>query len=321
MLSMYPVLLLLTEAFATMPGDHERRLIARYPGYNNNNTGNLKNRHPQRALSWNLASRSIQALHPLLWQGSLGWRYCVSIKLRKIANDELKAPIQQNVQPAQHLPKLSKGASAAWSVAILAIGIALMMLFFHLDRHNQISDAIRSSGAFGIILSILLMALFCVIPVPSEFLMIMNMKVFGVWWGIFYTWIGAMLGALTVFWFARYFGRHLLEAFVSADRLQQVNMWIVNRGPIGLLLVRLIPLPFIVVNYAAGVLKSVKPFDYVWTTAVGLLPYDLGAALLFLGVSTRFRYYLVIGALVVATIWIGGFLYNRYVNKAQRWAH
>lgn len=245
----------------------------------------------------------------------------MSIKLRKSANDEIEATVQQNEQPVYHLPKLSKGASAAWSVAILAIGIALMVLFFHLDRHNEISDAIRSSGGFGIILSILLMALFCVIPVPSEFLMIMNMKVFGVWWGIFYTWIGAMLGALTVFLFARYVGRHLLEAFVSADRLQQVNTWIGNRGPIGLLLVRLIPLPFIVVNYAAGVLKSVKPFDYIWTTAVGLLPYDLGAALVFLGVSTRFRYYLVFGGLVVAAIWIGGFLYNRYVNKAQRWAH
>ncbi|GMA51213.1 TVP38/TMEM64 family protein [Alicyclobacillus contaminans] len=218
-------------------------------------------------------------------------------------------------------PRLSKGVSALWSAVILVVGVALMIVFFHLDRHDQISNMIRASGGLGIVLSILLMALFCVIPVPSEFLMIMNMKVFGVWWGIFYTWVGAMLGALLVFWFARTVGRHLLEAFVSPERLRQVNRWITHRGPLGLLLVRLVPLPFIVVNYAAGVLKSVRVLDYIWTTGIGLLPYDLGAALVFLGVSTRFHHYLVLGGIVVSAVWVGGYLYNRYVNKAQRWAH
>lgn len=218
-------------------------------------------------------------------------------------------------------PRLSKGASVTWSVVIAVIGVALVLLFFHLDRNNEISNAIRSSGGLGILLSIFLMALFCVIPVPSEFLMIMNMKVFGVWWGIFYTWIGAMIGALTVFWFARHFGRHLLEAFVSPDRIHQVNQWVGQRGAMGLLMARLIPLPFIVVNYAAGVLKSVRARNYLWTTGIGLLPYDLGAALVFLGFSKRFTAWLVIGGLVVAAIWIAGYFFNRNVNKAQRWAH
>jgi uncharacterized membrane protein YdjX (TVP38/TMEM64 family) len=165
------------------------------------------------------------------------------------------------------------------------------------------------------------MAIFCILPVPSEFLMVMNMKVFGVWWGTLYTWIGAMLGALSVFWFARYLGRHLLEAFVSQDRLEQVNRWVGDRGALGLIMARLVPLPFIVVNYAAGVLKSVSTWSFIWTTSIGILPYHVGAALVFLGVSRRFGLWLFLGGLVVGAIWIGGYLFNRHVNKAQRWAH
>jgi uncharacterized membrane protein YdjX (TVP38/TMEM64 family) len=217
--------------------------------------------------------------------------------------------------------KWSKRVSLTWSIVIVAIGVALVVGFFYVDRTDRISNAIQSYGALGIVLSILLMALFCVIPVPSEFLMIMNMKVFGVWWGIFYTWIGAMLGAVAVFFLARYIGGRLLEPFVDDQQLDRVNGWIKKRGAIGLLLARLVPLPFIVVNYAAGVLKSVNVWEYVWTTGIGLLPYDIGAALVFLGFATRYTLWLIVGGLAIVAIWIVGYLYHRQVHKAQRLAH
>lgn len=215
----------------------------------------------------------------------------------------------------------SKGTSLAWTVGIVVVGVLLVVGFFRIDRHNQVSMAIQGWGAWGIVLSVLLMAAFCVIPVPSEFLMVMNMKVFGVWWGIFYTWIGAMLGAVAVFYVARSMGARLLEAFISEERLQQVNDWIGRKGALGLLLARLVPLPFIVVNYAAGVLRSVKTWEYIWTTGVGLLPYDVGAALVFLGLSTRYTIWLAVGGLAVVGIWVGGYFFNRYTNKTGRWAH
>lgn len=218
-------------------------------------------------------------------------------------------------------PRISKTMSVIWSVLILIIGVLLVIAFFYIDRHGLITHAIQSTGLFGIVISVFLMALFCIIPVPSEFLMIMNMKVFGVWWGIFYTWIGAMIGAIAVFWAARHFGRHLLEAFVSENRVEQVNQWVGGHGAIGLLLARLVPLPFIVVNYTAGVLKSVRPIDYIWTTAIGLLPYDIGAALVFLGFSKKYTLWIVIGGIAVLAIWIAGYLFNRYTNKTKRWAH
>ncbi len=215
-------------------------------------------------------------------------------------------------------PKWSKSVSIFWTIGILIVGILLVVGFFYLDKNNRISLAIQSWGAWGIILSIFLMAMFCVIPVPSEFLMIMNMKIFGVWWGIFYTWIGAMIGAVAVFFIARSIGSRIIQAFITEKRLQQVNKWIKNRGPVGLLMVRLVPLPFIVVNYSAGVMESVSTWEYVWTTGIGLLPYDLGAALVYLGLSTKYIWWIAIGGLAVVGIWVGGYLFSRSTNKLNR---
>ncbi len=215
-------------------------------------------------------------------------------------------------------PKWSKSVSIFWTIGILIVGILLVVGFFYLDKNNRISLAIQSWGAWGIILSIFLMAMFCVIPVPSEFLMIMNMKIFGVWWGIFYTWIGAMIGAVAVFFIARSIGSRIIQAFITEKRLQQVNKWIKNRGPVGLLMVRLVPLPFIVVNYSAGVMESVSTWEYVWTTGIGLLPYDLGAALVYLGLSTKYIWWIALGGLAVVGIWVGGYLFSRSTNKLNR---
>jgi uncharacterized membrane protein YdjX (TVP38/TMEM64 family) len=204
-----------------------------------------------------------------------------------------------------------KWASITWAVAIFLIGAVLAAVFFRLDRMGVISQAIRSLGIFGIVLAILLMALFCVVPLTSELIMIMNMKIFGAWTGIFYSWSGAMIGATAIFLLARTFGRRLLQPFISEKHFRQVNVWVKSKGTLGLLFVRLLPLPFIVVNYTAGVLPSVKLRNYVWTTGLGILPYNLGAALIFLGVSRHLVTLLAVGAAAVAAIWAGGFMIYR----------
>ncbi|RIV21830.1 TVP38/TMEM64 family protein [Alicyclobacillaceae bacterium I2511] len=209
-----------------------------------------------------------------------------------------------------------------WGVVLIfTLGVALLGLFLYLDRNGQISRWIQSAGSWAILLSIFLMALFCIIPVPAEFLMILNMQVFGIWWGILYSWVGSMTGSIAVFLLARYTAGNFIRRFITPDRLAQVDHWVENRGNMGLLLVHLIPLPFIVVNYAAGILRSVKLWGFIWTSALGGVPYYLGAAFIFLGVSHRYMVWLMVGGVVVGIVWGLGYLYNRRVSKLARWAH
>jgi uncharacterized membrane protein YdjX (TVP38/TMEM64 family) len=202
-----------------------------------------------------------------------------------------------------------------WSILILMLGTALIVAFFILDKHNRLSRMIQSSGDWAIVASIVLMFLLCIIPVPSEFLIVLNMKVFGVWWGTLYSWIGSLAGSVAVFLLARYFMQGLLQRFISEARMKQVTSWIGDRGVIGLILVRIVPLPFIVVNYTAGVVRSISLWNFIWTSVVGGIPYYLGAALLFLGVSKKYVIWLVIGGIVVVAVWIAGYINNQRKNK------
>lgn len=217
--------------------------------------------------------------------------------------------------------KLSRRHSVMWAAIVLVVGALFVAAFLFFDRHDQLSNLIRGTGAWGIVISIVAMTLFCVIPVPSEFLMILNMKVYGVWWGTLFTWTGSMLGSVAVFLIARYFAGHMLRAFVSEGQLARVEKWVGHHGVTGLILARIVPLPFIVVNYTAGVVRTVTLWDFIWTSAVGGIPYFVGAACVFLGLSRKYLVYLIIGGVAVVGVWIGGLLFNRHGNRLLRWLH
>lgn len=199
-----------------------------------------------------------------------------------------------------------KRVGAISSIAIFLFGIFLLFVIYYLQRRYHFSDVIRAWGWWGIVASIVLMALLCIIPVPSEFLLLMNMNTYGVLWGITYAWIGLLLGTGTIFLMARYLGRPALEGFIPAERFEQVETWVKVRGDTGLLLARLLPVPASVINYIAGVLKSVHWWGYLWTAAVGMIPYYCAAALIYFGVSKRLVALLVFGAVVVAIVWLFG---------------
>lgn len=222
---------------------------------------------------------------------------------------------------ASHAAPTRRWFSLAITAFVFIAFTVLLIAFFHYDRANTVSRLIQSTGILGIVIAVLLMAILSMLPVPSEFFMILIMKVFGPWWGILYSWLGTMLAAIGTFYLARHFGKRLLRIFISEQRFRQVSGWIGDRGVLGLLLVRIIPLPFIVVNYTAGVSRQVKFWSYTWTSAVGGIPYYLGAALVFLGLSRKYLIWLIIGGIAIVLIWIAGLLFNRNVDVLKRWAH
>lgn len=204
----------------------------------------------------------------------------------------------------------------------LLLGAAIAAGFLYWDRTGAITRMIMNSGPWlASFLGILLMTIFCIIPVPSEFLIIILMRVFGAWQGALYSWGASMIGAIVTFVLARRFGGRLLQKFITPQRFDQVSEWIGDRGRIGLILARIVPLPFIVVNYTAGVVKTVRVWDYIWTSAIGGIPYYVGFALVFLGVSEHITAWLTVGGILMLIVWLGGYLYNRHVHKAKRWAH
>lgn len=195
-----------------------------------------------------------------------------------------------------------------WPVVIIVLFIIFLVAFFYLDRRHEISVIIQNLGFGGIVLAILLMAGLCMTPFPSEGLLILYLKIYGIYWGLFYAWLGSSLSSLPIFILARLYGQSLLQKIISPERFKMVDNWVERKGTTGLLIARLLPIPAYAVNYITGIIPSVKFWPYIWTAAVSIIPYYIGTALVFVGVAKEMWLWLILGSLMVIGFWSIGYM-------------
>ncbi|WP_088188331.1 VTT domain-containing protein [Desulfosporosinus sp. FKA] len=194
---------------------------------------------------------------------------------------------------------------------ITVVFIVLLVAFFYYDRQNRISDVIQAWGIWGVAFAILLMTAICMTPIPSEGLVIMFLKVFGVYEGVFFAWIGSTFSSLVIFILVRYYGQTLMKKLISPERFNTVDNWVKGKGSLGLLVARLLPIPAFAVNYIAGAMPSMQLWTYLWTAAVSMIPYYIGTALVFLGIARATWIWLVLGFAALALFWGTSYFLNK----------
>jgi uncharacterized membrane protein YdjX (TVP38/TMEM64 family) len=134
----------------------------------------------------------------------------------------------------------------------------------------QVDAFIKAWGMWSAVGSMALMVLHSFVPVPAEIIAVANGMLFGPFWGVVVTWSGAMLGAVFAFAASRWLGRPVICRFVAVEHRAAIERWTVRPG--SLLLLRLLPVvSFNLVNFAAG-LAGAGWWDFLWTTALGILP-------------------------------------------------
>lgn len=198
-----------------------------------------------------------------------------------------------------------------WTGVIIAAFVILIAAFFYFDRRNEISVIIQAWGAMGVVFAILLMTALCMTPIPSEGLVVMFLKIYGIYEGIFFAWLGSTLSALVIFIIVRFYGKTLMQKLITPERFNTVDHWVKGKGSIGLLVARLLPIPAFAVNYIAGAMPSMKLWTYLWTAALSMIPYYVGTALVFLGVARETWIWLVLGAVALIVFWSTGYLLNK----------
>jgi len=139
---------------------------------------------------------------------------------------------------------------------------------------QQVIDMIRSWGYAAPLLSILLMIFQSLAaPIPSFLISAANGAVFGLFWGVVISWIGAMAGGIVAFLLARWLG----ASFVT-KLLKNKNIWD-HAERIGeehgfkiIFIARLIPfVSFDLISYAAG-LGGIKMLPFLTATGIGMVP-------------------------------------------------
>ncbi len=176
----------------------------------------------------------------------------------------------------------------------------------------QLEDYIRTSGAWGIAVSIGIMIIHSFVPFPAEFVAIANGMLYGPLWGTVVTWTGAMLGAFLAFGLARKLGHDFVNRKLKEKNQEKLMEWIKNNGGTAILASRLIPvISFNLINYLAGV-SEISPWTFAWTTALGILP--LTIIMVVMGNSISFfswKFLLLITAVGIGFILISKILYRR----------
>ncbi len=163
-------------------------------------------------------------------------------------------------------------------VGMVVLGLLALALWHALDLGDvemsleHVEALIRSWGMWSAAGSIVIMILHSFVPLPAEIIAMANGMVFGGFWGVVLTWVGAMLGAIISFGLARWLGQPLVRRVLPARHWDALQNWEADQGAAALLMARLIPvISFNLINYAAG-LAGVKWPVFLWTTAIGILP-------------------------------------------------
>lgn len=106
---------------------------------------------------------------------------------------------------------------------------------------------------------------------PATPLLLAGGVIFGPWLGTLYNIIGATLGGVAAFLFARVLGRDLILHLLSERSLARVERLLDHYGFSSLVSIRLVPIPFVMVNFGAA-LAGVPFGTFFLSTAIGMVP-------------------------------------------------
>lgn len=185
---------------------------------------------------------------------------------------------------------------------------------------ESLKDYILSFGVWAPVISIFLMMFQSIIaPLPAFVITFANAWVFGWVAGAFYSWTGAMLGALLCFYISKFLGRPVAEKIVTRRALKKMDRFFEMYGNATILICRLVPfISFDVVSYAAG-LTSMSVFSFLVATGVGQLPATLVYSFVggSLGQEAKVMLYGIIGfcLLVVISLVLKKIILNKNQQK------
>ena len=169
---------------------------------------------------------------------------------------------------------------ARYLVALLVLAVLVVPLILWKDQIHavfmdpqRLTEAVRSAGPWTPLVFIgLYIAQAVAAPIPGQALNFAAGYLFGLIPGIFYSWLGLVLGSTAALLLARYAGRPLVRRLVTPTALEKMDRLAENHGLVFFFLVFLLPgLPDDIACFAAG-LTSLSLPALIAVSAIGRLP-------------------------------------------------
>ncbi|MFZ2089346.1 MAG: FAD-containing oxidoreductase [Desulfobaccales bacterium] len=192
-------------------------------------------------------------------------------------------------------------------VLLLTVIVALLVLarVFGLgDKLGALRDWIRSLGAWGPLVFMLLYIAATVAAIPGSAMTVAGGALFGSLWGVILTLHAAVIGASLAFLISRYFAREAMVRWLGQnEKFQRLDRLTEEHGAIIVALTRLVPVfPFNLLNYGFGLTK-VPFWTYVFWSWLCMLPgsllYVVGSDAIFQAVAKGEVPWTLVGVLLV----------------------
>ncbi|QQE77690.1 TVP38/TMEM64 family protein [Alicyclobacillus sp. SO9] len=200
-----------------------------------------------------------------------------------------------------------------WVKLTVIVVFCSLLSLIYLNSNHHVIQALQGFGWGGIVISIFLMTMLCLTPIPSESLLFVLMRVYGIAWGVFYGWIGLVLSSIIIFIVMRKLGSEFVQSKTYPKWFQMIDSAISTTGIRGLLISRLLPIPAFFSSLIIAIMPSVRFRDYLWTSAVSVIPYYLGIMLIYKGLTGSVAVWLPLGVLVL----LGLSLLSSRIKKRQ----
>jgi len=136
---------------------------------------------------------------------------------------------------------------------------------------EAMQKAIVKSGHWGPLVYILAYTLRPLTLLPASIPSAAAGLLWGPFWGMIFTLIGENLSAGFAFYLARFLGQDWLIGFREHPLIKRVDTHLVENGVMTVLFLRLVFVPFDLLNFACGLTKM-RYLDYAIGTAIGIVP-------------------------------------------------
>ena len=166
-----------------------------------------------------------------------------------------------------------KASKPIFIVLLLSALVTAVLLLPIREWFMQFESYVRSLGAIGPVVVVLVYILCTVLFIPGSAITIGSGTLFGLTTGFIVVVLGANLGALCAFFLARGLLREKVATWAAANpKFRSLDQAIGRQGFKMVLLTRLSPVfPFVLLNYLLG-LTAVRPAAYALANLLGMLP-------------------------------------------------
>jgi uncharacterized membrane protein YdjX (TVP38/TMEM64 family) len=176
-------------------------------------------------------------------------------------------------EPLPKKSKIQKKALLKAAALVAFILAAIVVARFTPVREYLTADALgrllASAGVWAPVAYMVVYAVGVCLFLPGTLLTGLGAAIFGPYYGFFYVWIGAMLGAGAAFLIGRTLGREFASSLIG-NRLKKYDDAIEQNGFATVLYLRLVYFPFTPMNFGMGLTK-VNFRDYFFGTGLGII--------------------------------------------------